>query len=159
MSINLDVKCARWAPVMTPILGAVERHGWQRVETAAHVWAGRIRQDEAGCPALVAAWRRALADVVCDALAWRGVAGLELLATWVVREGEAFGDREQPLGVGVTRWSRLARALDLHSAVPSSFPQAVLSPADLRAITAVADELDEARRRQRAKATPLSEAS
>lgn len=132
-----------WAPVAAEILRATERFGWRRMETAAHLWAGRMRRAESGCPASVVAWRKSIADVVCDALAWRGVEGLEFLALRVVvRVEDVPSDRAHVLDPAIARWSRLVHALDVHNGVPSSFPLCVLAPADLAAIAALAEEID-----------------
>lgn len=138
---------------MSELSRAVERFGVQRVESAACVWAGRMHRREEGCPALVAAWRRALADVVTDAVTIHGVYGLDDLARRVVRSVETptpGGDLVDDL---VARWSRLVHGLDAHSGAPSSFPLTVLSARDLAGIAAVAEELDADRRRIAAAAS------
>ncbi|WP_047524297.1 hypothetical protein [Microbacterium sp. ZOR0019] len=137
---------ATWAPVMAPIVAAVERYGWLRVETATHAWAGQIRRGEVGCPDLVSAWRRSLADTVLDAIALRGIEGLEELATRVVCGVEDAAPGAGPLDLRVARWSRLVYALDRQSGARSSFPLPVLAASDLDAIVALVEEREEARR-------------
>lgn len=125
----------------------------RRVESAACVWAGRMFRGEEGCPALVASWRRALADVVTDAVTVHGVYGLyDLLGRIVtgVETPTAGGDLIDNL---VAEWSRRVHSLDVHSGAPSSFPLSVLSPRDLAEIAAVAEELDAERRRIAAEGT------
>lgn len=140
---------------MSELWGAVERFGSRRVESAAHVWAGRIRRREEGCPTLVGAWRRALADVVVDAVTIHGVHGLDDLAGRIVTGVEAPTPGQDVVDDLVARWSRLVRALDVHSGAPSSFPCSVLGAGDLVAIAAVADELDAERRLNVAEAEPM----
>ncbi|MFI8594602.1 hypothetical protein ACIGCK_09290 [Microbacterium sp. NPDC078428] len=132
---------------------AVARYGWQKVEAAAFTWAGRLRRPEQGCPALVGAWRRAVADVVDDFVAADGVYGLRDLAKRIVHGVEGPATRANVLDDAVARWSRCVEALDTHSGAPSSFPQTVLSASDLDAIAAVAAERCGTRREPRLAAS------
>lgn len=141
---------------MSELSEAVERFGWRRVESAAHVWAGRMRRHEEGCPTLVGAWRRALADVVVDAVTIHGVYGLDDLAGRIVTGMETPTPDRDVIDDRVARWSCLVRALDVHSGAPSSFPCSVLGAGDLAAIAAVAEELDAERRHIAATARPIS---
>ncbi|MCJ1707950.1 hypothetical protein [Microbacterium sp. VKM Ac-2923] len=78
--------------------------------------------------------------MVDDFVAAGGVDGVFELRSRVVIGVEAPEPRANALDDAVARWSRLVRALDVHSGAPSSFPLTVLSASDLAAIAGVAEE-------------------